>query len=327
MKKTYLTVIILLFALGGGILVWHDMRDAREEAAKKSAEQESSLKETGQGQGLVWYQVPELGIEFQIKKEAADELVYTYESYPKNVPFGSAFFTAKGLDPGCKMGGVMIVHRFEGVPENYDANMMMGGELKQFDGFFIKFYGPQCASDESFINWTERVRGENQQVDVWITGILETMRKTSQQPAMNKKSAGEKRDFVWYQIPELGIEFQIEKLGADELIYIYGSHPGVEFGGASFSTKKLSQIPGCEAASGPLGALTKLQGKPNDYKNPEYLMARSPRQFDGFFLIWSGPQAVCARPEYKEQFDAFFEEHTGAGLGSPEMLESIRETN
>lgn len=199
------------------------MRDAREEAAKKSVATEDE-----DGKNLVWYQVPELGIEFQIKKEAADERVYIYESYPKNVPFGSAFFTAKGLDPGCKMGGVMIVHRFEGVPANYDANMMMGGELKQFDGFFIKFYGPQCASDKSFINWTERVRGENPQVDVWITGILETMRKTSQQPAMNKKSAeqesllketGQEQDLVWYQIPELGIRFKVTPDSRSDLKY------------------------------------------------------------------------------------------------------------
>ena len=309
-------IILALLTAGG----WFWCEQSRWDSGRASVNQSEEPEQT---QGLVWYKVPELGIEFQIKRAAVDELIYTYESYSANVPFGSAFFTAKGLVPRCKMGGVMIVHRFEGVPENYDANMLMGGELKQFDGFFIKFHGPQCALDESFRNWTDLFRGENQQLGGWIVGVLETMRKTSQQPAINKESAEEKRDLVWHRVPELGIEFQLEKVALEGLIYTYSSDPGVSFGGASFSTKKLSQIPGCEG--GPLGTLTKLKGEPDDYKNSEYLVARNPRQFDGFFLIWSGPQAVCARSEHKEQFDAFFEEYTGTGLGSPGMLESIRE--
>ena len=115
-------------------------------------------------------------------------------------------------------------------------------------------------------------------------------------------------DLVWYQVPELGIEFQVTSQAADELIYaVSESNSNDLSGGAAFSSKELAKIPGCEASFGPLGTLTKLKGIPDDYKENEYLMARNPKQFDGFFVVWSGPQAVCAAEEHLDEFDSYFQ--------------------
>lgn len=77
MKRIHLIVIIALLAFGGGIFVWHDMRDAREEVAQKPAEQKLLPKEVGQEQDLVWYEVSELGVRFKVTPDSRSDLKYT----------------------------------------------------------------------------------------------------------------------------------------------------------------------------------------------------------------------------------------------------------
>lgn len=95
-----------------------------------------------------------------------------------------------------------------------------------------------------------------------------------------------------YKIPEIGIQFLVNKKIANELIYQYVNIDDTE--GISFSSRGLSQIFGCGTPDGPLGAITKLKGKIDNYQNKEYLLTRTHKQFNKFVIIYSGPQAVCA---------------------------------
>lgn len=97
---------------------------------------------------------------------------------------------------------------------------------------------------------------------------------------------------VWYEIPELGIKFLVKQGIKESLIYKPTKNSSVVF-----STKELSKIYNCglnQSASVPLVLIEKIKGKPDDYEWKDYYMARHPKQFNGFFVIYNGPQSVYA---------------------------------
>lgn len=169
---------------------------------------------------------------------------------------------------------------------------------------------------------------------IWYWKSVNSVKKEAVQQLveqqLSSKEENQEQNLVWYQVPELDMEFQVEKSVADELIYTYQAHSKVDFGGVLFSAKELSQVPGCRANSGPLGALTKLKGKPSDYKDASYYLARNPKQFDGFFLYFEGPQAVCAsieHPDEYNEFKDFFKENPQFDAWSAVMFETMRRIN
>jgi len=113
---------------------------------------------------------------------------------------------------------------------------------------------------------------------------------------------------VYYYVPELGIKFPVKKVVKDDLIYKYRRlEDKAEV--ISFSSNTLSQIPYCGVEDSPLGVLVKLKGKPADYSDRVYYEARNPKQFNDFFIIYNGPQAVCASEDRIDELDKYFDEH------------------
>ena len=204
----------------------------------------------------------------------------------------------------------MEIRRYAGTPNDYGftSNSL---NIKQFQGSFVVFDGPSlaCKDDKRFQTYWNNLAQSNQSSETWISLITGSMREVPvREPMLSLVDSIDNKNLVWYQVPELGIEFQVTSQAADELIYAVSESSSNDLsGGASFSSKELAKIPGCEASFGPLGTLTKLKGIPDDYKENEYLMARNPKQFDGFFVVWSGPQAVCAAEEHLDEFDSYFQ--------------------
>ncbi len=262
---------------------------------------------------LIWYQVPEIGIEFQIRKSAAEKLSYRYY-YDMDNRIAGVYFSSIDLVslPGCTFDGVMSMKRFSGT---IDAMPFMEHEnrvsyVKQFDNTVITFDGPPtaCTRHEQFTtNWTNLFRN-NQPHEGWMLSLFNSVKvlpfHEPEIPALTDESF-EEQDKTTYQIPELGVEFQIARKIADELIYEVSTANDIEgVNGVVFSSKELAQIPGCEASSAPLGVLSKISGVPEDYEESQYYLARDTKQLDGFFVVWSGPQAVCSR-ESRDEFDVF----------------------
>lgn len=125
------------------------------------------------------------------------------------------------------------------------------------------------------------------------------------QPDVNKQSANavatcEIGNKVYFEIKELGVKFLVDKSIKDDLIYKYSGQDKYSMGAVMISAKSLiSMDAGCSADNGPLGSLSKLKGKPNDSIYDTYYQNRADqvKQFNGFFLTASGPQAPCALNE------------------------------
>lgn len=149
----------------------------------------------------------------------------------------------------------------------------------------------------------------------WERNDVDKREKTDvrQERARKEKSNinQDKVELVWYNIPELKIKFEIDKVIADDLVYKYkGDSFTSKNGSVFFSSKKLSVIPGCGVSKGPLGALFKLSDKPNDYADKDYFLAREYRkQFNKFFVIYEGPQAVCASREDVKKWEKYFNDN------------------
>lgn len=114
-------------------------------------------------------------------------------------------------------------------------------------------------------------------------------------------------ELVWYEIPEIKIKFKVNKEVAEELVYNFKGEN--DFGSVLFSSKGLSKIPGCGVEQGPLSALSKIKGNPYDYADTDYYVSRKPKQFDNFFIIYNGPQAVCATGDYVKKWNEYFEKN------------------
>lgn len=112
-------------------------------------------------------------------------------------------------------------------------------------------------------------------------------------------------EMVWYEIPELKIRFKVDKIVADDLIYKYEKiNNNLE--SISFSSNGLSAISGCGVENGPLGSFDKLKGKPSDYNDNVYYTSRNPKQYDKFFIIYNGPQSVCAVKDNMKNWEEYF---------------------
>jgi hypothetical protein len=114
---------------------------------------------------------------------------------------------------------------------------------------------------------------------------------------------------VWYEIPELNIKFKVTKSVASELIYKIKNAKD-SYGYASFSSRKLSLIPGCAASSGALSTFEKISGKPRDYSEKDYFLnGRLLKQFDNFFVMQDGRQDPCAMGDDSEKMKKYFKDN------------------
>lgn len=133
---------------------------------------------------------------------------------------------------------------------------------------------------------------------------------------------------VWYIIPEMNVRFKVDKEVADDLIYKY-SKISDKMESVAFSSKKLSQITGCDVAAEPLGTLVKMKGNPFDYSDKDYYVSRKPKQFDNFFIIYNSPQVVCSGTgmgDDAKKLEKYFEENPkfqGWIAGSFDTIEII----
>ncbi len=117
-------------------------------------------------------------------------------------------------------------------------------------------------------------------------------------------------NLVWYEIPELGIKIKADEEIIKELIYKYYPSEDDEYGTVMFTAKKLEKLyENCSAEFGPLGAISKIEGSPSNHKTrfENYFNSRKTKQFDGFFIYCSGPQALCTRE--LGQWEKFLEEN------------------
>ena len=111
-------------------------------------------------------------------------------------------------------------------------------------------------------------------------------------------------ELVWYEIPELGIRFKVEKDMKDELVYQFvgetmatnsNGKPAGKIKSIGFSTKTLINLDSkyCGPINGPIGGLSEYKGKIDQYdwlKNFKGAM----RQFENFVITYEGPQASCS---------------------------------
>lgn len=124
----------------------------------------------------------------------------------------------------------------------------------------------------------------------------------NQQQAIQNNNTNQ-NDLVWYEIPELGIKFKIEKDIADELIYEYtgeaiptgiNGKPESKVRTIYFSTKKLTSIDpkNCAAKDGPIGLISRYEGGADThYATKDKNIGI--RQLENFVISYAGPQAVC----------------------------------
>ncbi|MCA9365134.1 MAG: hypothetical protein KC736_04535, partial [Candidatus Moranbacteria bacterium] len=108
-------------------------------------------------------------------------------------------------------------------------------------------------------------------------------------------------EMVWYEIPELGIRFPVEKSVKEELVYanipITKKMKEGDSGKTSltyFSTKKMENLSSyCSAENGPLGSLSRRAGEPTD---PSRSCGGGLRvhDFDGGYFCFTTLQATCA---------------------------------
>jgi hypothetical protein len=112
------------------------------------------------------------------------------------------------------------------------------------------------------------------------------------------------KQMVWYPIPELGIQIELPKNIADEIVYKYTerglaatvneetSH-GNTVKTVSFSSKKLLSIDpeNCSAEQSPLGSVTRHEGRRPDVSSPWWYVSAT--QFEGFFVYYGSPQSPC----------------------------------
>lgn len=104
----------------------------------------------------------------------------------------------------------------------------------------------------------------------------------------------------WIEIKELGFKITVAPDVVNEITY------EIEGSSAQFSSKTLN-IQSASSCAGAGGAITKIQGTPQNPASgePAAFQGRMSaiKQFDGFFLIWSGPQAPCT-PENHDDLES-----------------------
>ncbi len=172
MKKytlSVLVVLVVILALGGWL--WYGKYKLQQAQIK----QEST---STQPQEQVWYPIPELGIEVQLSKDIADDLVYKYEETPvtefingkyvpmKDVIRKSALFSTKTLialdSQNCSLdySPAGIMSREEGRQIIGDSNVTLWqGKAIQFDSFYMYYQGSQaaCTENQKILDYTSKV--------------------------------------------------------------------------------------------------------------------------------------------------------------------------
>lgn len=107
--------------------------------------------------------------------------------------------------------------------------------------------------------------------------------------AVEKNTNTSRPDHI--EVSELGFKIPISGSIADEVVY------KVDDSAAKFSTKTLNAASKhCESGGGIISKISGTPDNPGD-GNAEWYSARldNVKQFDGFFLFYSHPQAVCAK--------------------------------
>ena len=128
-----------------------------------------------------------------------------------------------------------------------------------------------------------------QQTQPAVQQTAPTSQSTTTQPAGNGCETGNK---VYFEIKELGIKFLVDSSIKNDLIYKFNSENNVAY----LSAKSLVAMDaGCTAENAPLAAISKTKGTP-EIDDKVFYAARkdSIKQFNGFFVYFSGPQAPCA---------------------------------
>jgi hypothetical protein len=142
-KKTIvISIIIILIALGVGGWFWYEKKI---ESASETSQEEVA-------QQMVWYPIPELGIEIQIPKDVVDDLVYVYQIDPTNNNVSSVLLSTKtlisidGNNCSPKHSPVGILSRGKGKQSDSRHKDSHAGEtvaVLSFNSFFIYYDGPQ----------------------------------------------------------------------------------------------------------------------------------------------------------------------------------------
>ncbi|KKR21293.1 MAG: hypothetical protein UT48_C0010G0041 [Parcubacteria group bacterium GW2011_GWE2_39_37] len=105
---------------------------------------------------------------------------------------------------------------------------------------------------------------------------------------------------AYFKIKELGIKVLVDKNIVNDLTYEYSGKTNFELGSARLSSKSLTAKDNdCSAKEAPLGVILKVNGEPTDSANKDYYQSRQSmiKQFDGYFIHRSGPQAPCSSVE------------------------------
>lgn len=182
LQRTPIIIIstLTLLLVGVGVF-WYEkaqwtksQEDQNESADVTIPANKPSASDPQAEQEQVWYQIPELGIEIQLPKDIADDLVYEYKESPitefvngKWVPIEgefrkSALFSTKTLvnldSENCSIGYSPAgrIARDEGV---YSKNMSKVFRCKQFSDFYVYYVGSQaaCTEDVGILDYNSKV--------------------------------------------------------------------------------------------------------------------------------------------------------------------------
>ncbi|QQS15503.1 MAG: hypothetical protein IPK84_03995 [Candidatus Moraniibacteriota bacterium] len=175
--------------------------------------------------------------------------------------------------------------------------------------------------------WTKSQETQNKSADVTIP---------ANQPSASDPQAEQEQ--AWYQIPELGIEIQLPKDIADDLVYMYEERPITKYNGerhvpvkgvtkklALFSTRTLVKFDSrnCSLEIAPAGIISREEGE-QIKENPQVNSWVGPAlAFDSFYVYYEGSQAACTNDQ--EMLD--YNSRVMVSLGTPfrEELGRIRE--
>ncbi|TXH02422.1 MAG: hypothetical protein E6R05_04220 [Candidatus Moraniibacteriota bacterium] len=121
-------------------------------------------------------------------------------------------------------------------------------------------------------------------------------------------------DEVWYNIPEWGVRMKLNKGFAEELIYSDGMMDdfGKSQDGIYFSTKNITQVASeCgPKRGGAFGVLYKRNGIAKEDAKDDFLLERDLQdrvvQFNGFYVGYAGPQALCAFIDHIDDFNTLW---------------------
>ena len=121
---------------------------------------------------------------------------------------------------------------------------------------------------------------------------------------------------VWYPIPELGIEIQLPKDIADDLVYKYEPRPDQKWKTpkenslgitkeALLSTKTLITLDSknCSLENSPAGIIIREEGKQSDYSDDSLVNQTPAVSFGSFFVYYSSSQSPCTFGSNKEAYD------------------------